>query len=172
MSNYFKYFPTTKYNIDNTKNQKTVRNIMLGLRIIESVKKNSAIYYIYTLKDGDRPDIVAEKYYKSVDYAWLVMLANNIVDPIYDWLLTQEQLDKFIAKKYGSLEYAKSNVKNYFDGDNFIVDVDTYNSLPAGNRSAQSLYEWEVEKNEKKRRIKIIDRSYLQQIESELGELF
>jgi hypothetical protein len=38
-------------------------------------------YHTVTASDTIRPDLIAYKYYGTVDYFWLILLANNIIDP-------------------------------------------------------------------------------------------
>lgn len=68
---------------------------------------------MYTLRDGETPEIVAEKYYGTPEAHWLVMYANNVVDPQFDWLLSQDEFNNYITAKYGSISNAMSQVHHY-----------------------------------------------------------
>jgi hypothetical protein len=37
-----------------------------------------------------------------VDDTWLVLLANNMTDPYYDWPLSDEEFDQYFTDKYSS----------------------------------------------------------------------
>ena len=59
---YFNSFPkiiTTDYN----NNLMLMTNIMNRVEIIPSLLKNPLLFYSYDIKESDRPDIIADKYY-------------------------------------------------------------------------------------------------------------
>ena len=97
MYNLFTKFPVIYYN-DNP-----IVNILAKVKFNELAKKTKAIYYPYTIAEGERPDVIAANYYDDPRYSWLIYMANDIVDPLYDWPMTSEELDRFINKKYKSL---------------------------------------------------------------------
>ena len=39
----------------------------------------------YTIKDGERPETLAEKIYGNQFYDWVILLTNNMVNAQYDW---------------------------------------------------------------------------------------
>ncbi len=83
---------------------------------IPKIKKfilgNPTAIYDYVIKDGERPDTIANAYYGDSNFVWLIFLANDVVDPYYDWPLTQQQFKDFIIEKYGSIEAAKLTVSD------------------------------------------------------------
>ena len=128
MYNLFTKFPVIYYN-DNP-----IVNILAKVKFNELAKKTKAIYYPYTIAEGERPDVIATNYYDDPRYSWLIYMANDIVDPLYDWPMTNEELDKFIIKKYQSLEKAKEKILfwrvNYVE-DETILTPAGYEALPS-----------------------------------------
>jgi hypothetical protein len=196
---YFEYYPLNFYDLSDSKNQrKIVANITARTKILDSIKNATYIYYIYDIRDGDTPEILASKYYDNPNKHWLILFANDIVDPIYDWPLSYANFEKFIVNKYGSYTSASTLIHHYekiitktdsvtqqVTTNKYEIDLDTYNSLPASNIETINLksgntvkiettkkivyaYDYELELNESKRTIKIIDKIYSQQIENEL----
>ena len=103
MSKYFNYFPKTYYsNSNNTTSLDTVTNIIARFSFESEIKNNSNLFYPYDIQDGDTPEIVATKYYGSPERHWIVLLFNNIIDPQYDWPLTQRNLITYINDKYSA----------------------------------------------------------------------
>jgi hypothetical protein len=94
MSRYFTNFPTIEYQ------GKIVRNITNRSKIRDSVLADPYMYLPYTVIDGEKPETVAQLYYGSVDDTWLVLLANNMTDPYYDWPLSDEEFDQYFIDKY------------------------------------------------------------------------
>ncbi len=169
---YFKNFPIVQYG------QHNVRNIILKARLAKNLLDSFDNFYPYTIKEGERITEVAYDYYGSIDYVWLIMSANGMVDPYYDWPLMQSDFDRYIIKKYGSLETAL-NISNaeYYTNPNlsYYMTKTTYNNISAGERAGwQPLdnYSYEIIKNEEKRRIRLLDSSLAIDISIELEKLF
>ena len=190
MANYFRNIPKIKYDIFGTEpNTYTdVTNITKRLRFKPKVIEDITEYYTYRVKDGERPDIISYQKYGTVGYAYLLMLINDIQDPLFDWPLSTQQFEQYIANKYGSVESAQTTTKYYYQTIRaevektgirervpevkYIVDSTTYNSLAEGSRSTQTEYEWEEELNDEKRNIKIINESFIQELDFEVKKSF
>lgn len=168
---YFKNFPLINYN------DISIRNIMLKASIDINLFLNNTKLYTYQVKDGDKPTIVANQYYGDVNYAWLVLLSNRIIDPYFEWPLTDRELDAHVIKKYGSLESALSTIYEYksvFNEEERIT-VDTYTYAYNDNNflfTPVYAYDKEFELNEQNRNIQLIDRVYARQIASGLETIF
>ena len=116
MSNFFDKFPLVRYTVDKQlfSEYDTVRNILFRVGIIKEVmEQNIDAYYYYTIRDSDRPETLAERVYGSPEAHWIILYANNIYDPYYDWPMETKAFEKYIIKKYGSLEWAKTNYHHY-----------------------------------------------------------
>lgn len=162
---YFRYFPKTIYS-DNLIDQVKTLDIIGRAKVIDMLDRKVTVFYDWIIQDGERPDIIAHKYYNSVDYTWLVLLANKIRDPQYDWPLTYPQFISFIQKKYGSIETAQSTIHHYEDEIGMVVDSDFDDAVSI------TVYDYEDRLNEAKRNIKLIDNDFVSQIEEELRRLF
>ena len=183
MANYFRNLPKIKYDINGAEPNKflNVTNIMKRISFKPSVIEDITSYYPYRVKDGERPDILSFQQYGSVAYAYLIMLVNDIYDPLFDWPLSSQQFEKYLVNKYGSVSSSMGTTKYYYQiiraevartgtseripAVKFIVDQTTYDALDTGDRTTQSQYEWEDELNDNKRDIKLIDASLIQDID-------
>jgi len=96
MPKYFRYFPEITYK------GKQVKDITRRVRFLESVVTDPRVFLPYTIKESESADEIAFHYYGSEDFTWLVYLANNIIDPYYDWPMTQAKLEPFLVDKYRS----------------------------------------------------------------------
>ena len=125
MSKYFSYFPKTSYTTSNNGDSiDAVTNIMTRFKMEESFKNNTAVYNTYTIKDGDTPESIAYDFYGDVEYHWVVLLYNNILDPQFDWPLEDRSLSRYIDSKYESyadtannetgLVWSRSNIHSYY----------------------------------------------------------
>ncbi len=115
MANFLDYFPLISYNISQTKYSayQNITNITFRVRVVREILANISSYYPYIIKDSDRPDTLAEKVYKTSTAHWIILYANDMIDPFYDWPLTTKDFNKYIIDKYGSVNYAKTNYHHY-----------------------------------------------------------
>ena len=183
MANYFRNLPKVKYDINGAEPNKflNVTNIMKRVSFKPSVIEDITDYYPYRVKDGESPDILSFQQYGSVAYAYLIMLINDIYDPLFDWPLSSQQFEKYLINKYGSVSSSMGTTKYYYQiiraevarkgtservpAVKFFVDQTTYDALGTGDRSTQSQYEWEDELNDNKRDIKLINAEFIQDID-------
>jgi len=158
-----------------------VTNIMKRVKFKPSVLEDISNYYPYFVKEGERPDIIAHAQYGNIGYAYLIMLVNDIQDPNFDWPLSSQIFEKYIINKYGSVTIAIAGVKNYYQiiraevartGTServpevkFAVDETTYDALGTGDRSTLTNYDHEVELNDAKREIRLINPAFVQDID-------
>lgn len=94
MAKYFQSFPIIEYQ------GKRVRDITRRNRFSSYLSTNPFLYLPYTVKDDMRAEDVALFYYGSVDYVWLVYLANNIIDPYHEWPMDEKTFNDFLIEKY------------------------------------------------------------------------
>lgn len=186
MANYFTNLPKVGYDINGTGKDSflSVTNIMKSVRFKPSVLEDITDYYPYYVKEGERPDIIAHAQYGNIGYAYLIMLVNDIYDPNFDWPLSAQIFEKYIINKYGSVTTAISGVKHYYQivraevprtGTSeripevkFVVDETTYDALDSGDRTTLSNYDYEVELNDAKREIKLINPAFIRDIDYQI----
>jgi hypothetical protein len=116
MSNFLDKFPLVRYTVDKSQLSEldTVTNLLFRIGIIKDVMEtNVNSYQYYSVRDGERPEVLANKIYGTPEAHWIILYANNIYDPYYDWPMDQRTFEKYIIKKYGSLEWAKTNYHHY-----------------------------------------------------------
>jgi len=103
MSKYFNFFPKTVYSTANNLTQtELVTNITSRFGFEQSLKTNSAVFYKYSIQDGDTPEIIASKFYGDPEKHWIVLSYNDIIDPQWDWPLDYNTFIKFVDKKYSA----------------------------------------------------------------------
>jgi len=108
---FFSNFGLVDYEfVENTSN--TITNILQRVNVHDSVFSNASFYYDYYIQEMDRPDIIAHKLYGNVDYYWLVLLANKMINPFYDWPLNQTEMESFLLKKYKGITLFVDGISN------------------------------------------------------------
>jgi len=91
---YFENFPTIEYN------GRRVKDITRRSAFLTAVQNNPYVYYPYTVSSNERAEDVARLYYGSVDFVWLVYLANNIMDPYHEWPMNENTFNDYLVDKY------------------------------------------------------------------------
>jgi len=173
-------------------------NLLARASVIPDLLKNPAVYYTYDIQEGDTPEIIAHKYYGDSYRYWIVLYANNLLDPEWDWPMTSTVFDSYIASKYPegnttSTIHHYDKILTQVDNDTNTITVNTvqidetsYNSLTTGTetlaignstvtitttKTPVTIYEYELNLNESKRNIKILNSAYVGQVENELQNL-
>lgn len=94
-------------------------------------KENVNLFNPLELQAGLRADHISDAYYNDAELDWMLYLANDIVDPYYEWFLDENEFQAYILDKYGSVEYAMKKVKFYrnnWPSDDTQVPVEFYNT--------------------------------------------
>lgn len=168
---FFENFPTINYG------GVSLRNLTLKSDIIKSVLDTVQVFHPFVIRDGERADTIAYDYYGNSELYWLVYMANDIVDPYYDWPMNQSEFKSYIVKKYGDAQTALSTIL-YWSNPNFdyYMTPDTKSLLDVnfltGWDTPVYAYDYEDMLNENKRNIRLIDVSYATQIVSEIGKIY
>ena len=169
---YFTYFPTTVYDVRGDKNNiriDRITNVLVRARKKLEIT-NAALFEQYFIQDGDRADTLAYQFYKDSTLHWLIMYANYMTNPYYDWPLTYFDLQKFVAKKYTDI----NGVHHYEDDDgNEVQEPGTLEApgVTAGGATAITNFLYEERLNDEKRTIDIIRVEYVSQIVREFKKL-
>lgn len=166
---YFDNFPQITYGT------KIARNILARVKPATNIFETPLAYYDYVIEFDQRPDQVAYNYYDDSNMVWLIFVTNNIVDPYYQWPLTQNQFVKFIEDKYGSVTEAQSKILSYkHNTKDLEISTETYTlnatfqKIVAGDWSPVYAYNYEEQLNEEKRTIKLIDKKFASKAKEQL----
>jgi hypothetical protein len=141
---YFKNFPTIQYPIPNGQLEEA-KDILLRVGFTDRVKESSQSFLSYEIYEGQTPEKIAEEVYGDQQYFWVVLLFNDLFDPLYRFPMRSRSLDSFIEKKYPSKtlflspvgvtqEFYKhpvggtSTVANFREGDTITVYLGKRNS--------------------------------------------
>ena len=173
MSKFFEYYKTTEYKLfDKTFN---LTNITLRYKFRQNLSRNLYNFYDYTLQDGERLDQLADMYYGDSKYVWVIILANDMIDPQFQIPRPYNEFRKYVINKYGSWENVVNGVHHYERVSIYkatdtkvadlnppiIISEDIYNSLLPQERKEVKNLEYEETLNENKRNIKLLDSSQL-----------
>ena len=158
---FFDNFPKIEYN------GKQVVNILARVRLNEHVRQQTSAFLPYTLEYNQKPTDLSYDYYDDPQFDWLVLLANNIVDPYFGWYINDVVFQEFIADKYGSYVAAVEQVDHYNRNtsgstdpyDDIRVNTDTYTIAPdAVEYAAKTAYDQEIDNNNDRRLVSLVNK--------------
>jgi len=157
---YFKALPKMFYPYGDTKT--VVPDIFRRVHL-DKYFQNRLHLQEYYISDQESPEIVADKFYGSSKYHWLVIIANNIVDVKREWPLSNNSLVAYCDDKYG--EDNRTDVHHYVMTEDKTVIVDWDATLVAnGSYQAVTNLEYETGLNDAKRQILLLHKQFLRDI--------
>ena len=158
---YFAQFPTIPYDSTGTGKFKDVKNLLRRVGLRQKVKVNTMFFDTYDVKNGETPESIAFKLYDNAELHWVVMLVNNITDRFHDWPMTEAQFLNFINDKYSNPDAVHHYEIEQESGDTSIkINIGTDNTdYPTA--TAITNYEHEQEVQDNKRKIRLLDPSFV-----------
>ena len=186
---YFRELPNFQYQspfIDSLSSTEyvTVKNIFRRMTLRDDLKNIFTVFNKYEIKEGDRPDTVAEEVYGKSDLDWVVLISAGIVNVRNEWPLSSRDLYNYVVEKYGTEKdfihhYESKEIKdsqgrliisegNVVDSDFSITYFDDGRYVTKSEVKGVTNYEFESKENFKKSNIFILRRIYLQQVLSDI----
>ena len=183
---FFRELPNIEYlsvlsDRDSSLDYIKVKNLFRRVKVRDDLKKYFTIFDRVTVKDGARPDQVADTVYGNAELDWVVLLTAGIINVNNEWPLNSYELYNYSLEKYGALLNATKHFETIEirDQKNRLIlpkgkIVDSDFSIPnpsnpltdlTGNaiRIGISYYEYETRLNEEKRQIDLLKPRYLDQ---------
>ena len=112
-----------------------IKNIFRSAKLMDYVRSGAIAQQKLVIKDGDRPDTIAEYLYGDSTLDYIVILVAGITNINHEWPLQDYQVYDYALEKYGS--EAEMNAIKYYETfeikddqgrqilpPNLIVDVD------------------------------------------------
>jgi len=154
-----------------------VKNLFRRVKLRDDLQNVFTLFQKFEIRQGERPDTVAEYLYGSTDLDWVVMLTAGIINVRDQWPLSDAELYRYAENKYGdelnsTRFYETTEVKDSSGRlilpKGKVVDSGFTIPNPANNTTTLnpvtgiSNYEYEVRKNDDKRFIYTLKPEYLQ----------
>ena len=100
---YFSQFPLMAYDVAGNQNYKLLPNILKRVKLRSGLRSGSFLFDNYDVKDGEKPEDIAFKWFGDAQLHWVILMTNNITDRYYQWPLTQPQFQEHLEDKYGQV---------------------------------------------------------------------
>ena len=159
---YFSNFPLIPYDSVGDGNFKLVTNLLKRVAVRSKVKTNVLVFDTYDVKSGETPELIADKLYNDPELHWVVLMMNNITDRYHQWPLNENQFIAHINDKYSNVDATHHYEISQTSGDTTIkIDIGTDNTDHSG-ATAITNYEYEVSQQDKIRKIRLLDPTYIE----------
>jgi len=175
---YFSRFPLFAYDIKNDNNYKLLPDILRRVKLRATIKSGGMLFDKYDVKEGEKPEDVAYKWFGDAELHWVILMTNNITDRYYEWPMNQVQFAEFLTDKYGAgnedaihhyevtQDSGRTTSKGPSDYSHKVeVNSDTDNASSISNR------EYEERLQDKKRQIQLLNKSLLGDFIAEFDRL-
>ena len=175
---YFDRFPLMAYDMKGNQQYKLLPNILRRVKLRSGLRSSAFLFDKYDVKDGERPEDVAFKYFGDAELHWVVLMTNNITDRYYQWPLSQPQFQEHLEDKYGlanidavhHYEKTTDSGKTSSSGPNDYSHLVECNS-DDGDPVIISNRQYEQRKQDEYRQIQLLDKRYLKTFVSEFESL-
>ena len=173
---YFNRFPLMIYDMKNDGNYKLLPDILKRVKQRNAIKSGQFIFDTYDVKNGEKPEDIAYKWFGDAQLHWVILMTNDVTDRYYQWPMNDAQFEEFIADKYSNpdgihhYEVTKDSGRTTGQGPNdysHLVEVnsDTDNAISISNR------EYEERIQDKNRSIRLLNQRFLSDFIEEFDKL-
>ena len=190
---YFRQLPLLDYpslanDRTSTFDYAKVKNIFKRSVLRDDLFNDFVTFTEYSIQGDERPDSVAEKFYNDPHLDWVVLITNNILSIRDEWPMSEPDLFNYMNEKYTAQEL--SYVHHYetlkvLNGQNQLiqpeglwVDSDhTVSWLEDGILRTESriklvsYQQYEIDKNDAKRNIYVLRKSYLPMVMEDMRDI-
>ena len=155
-----------------------VKNLFRRAKIRDDFFQNATTFTKYKIIGEERPEQIAEKLYGSSTYDWVVLISNNIINTRTEWPLSDGEFSEYLERKYTQAEldaphhYETTAVidsrgkliipAGKIVDSNFSITYSDGISITVTPVKMVSVYEYEIQQNDKKRNIYVLRNRYLQ----------
>ena len=164
------------YDMKDDNNYKILPDILRRVKQRNAIASGQFIFDTYDVKNGEKPEDIAYKWFGDAQLHWVILMTNNITDRYYQWPMNDAQFEEFIADKYSNpdavhhYEVTKDSGRTTGQGPNdysYLVEVnsDTDNAISISNR------QYEEREQDKKRSIRLLNQTFVSDFIEEFDKL-
>ena len=170
---YFGSFPLIVYDSVGDGNFKIVTNLLKRVAMRSKVKANTLIFDTYDVKEGETPEMIADKLYDDPELHWVILYVNNITDRYHQWPMSYGQFNSFLNEKYSNPDGIHHYEISQTSGDTSIkIDIGTDTTgYSEADLTTVTNREFEEERQDTLRSIRLLDFAYVDQFVLEFRNL-
>ena len=164
-------FPVIPYDSVGDYKFKDVTNLLRRVALRARVRTNVLLYDTYDVKSGETPESLSHRLYGDSEYHWIIMLVNDITDRYHDWPMSEGQFQQYMKDKYSD-----ADAVHHYEISQESGDTDTKINIGTSNAdyptaTAITNYEHEQKLQDDRRKIRLLDPSFIGQFVTEYQSL-
>lgn len=138
---YFKKFPKLVYDFNREGVVNSVVDLFRQVRTVQNYVDEFTAYKFYSIKDGERPDIVSQKLYGNSQLYWTFFIVNDFLqNGLSYWPMSGQNLEEYLKTEYeGVALETRPNIVRDTDGG-----ITEFRNSLAGEDRAQKQGAWTV----------------------------
>ena len=177
---YFSSFPSILYDSVGNNDFKIVTNFLRRVSLRAKIREDTLLFDRYDVRGGETPEIIAHKLYGDSELHWIILILNNITDRYSQWPMSYSQFLSFLAEKYpfdSSLSTQLVDQTHHFEitqtsGDTTVkINIGTVDTTSDLSATAVTNFEYEQDRQDNLRHIRLLDPSNLTQFISEFESI-
>jgi len=163
------------YDMAGNQQYKLLPNILKRVKLRSGIRSGAFLFDNYDVKDGEKPEDVAFKWFGDAQLHWVILMTNNITDRYYQWPLTQVQFQEHLKDKYGAgnedavhhYEIAQSSGPTSSRDYSHMVECNSDEDNP----TIVSNRDYEQRKQDEFRQIRLLNKKFLDTFVDEFENL-
>ena len=166
------------YDIKGDKNRKLLPDILRRVKLRSKLKTETMLFDKYDVKENEKPEDVAYKWFGDAELHWVVLMTNDITDRYYEWPMNSVQFAEYLTDKYGAgnedsihhYEVTQDSGRTSGRGPSdysYLVEVNS----DTDNAVSVSFREYEERLQDKYRSIKLLNQRFLSDFLEEFDKL-
>ncbi len=158
---YFANFPLIPYDNYGTGDFRLTPNILKRIAVRANIKTTTSLFDTYDVKEGETPEMIADKLYGNPEFHWVVLMMNDVVDRYHQWPMSRRQFLAHLNDKYTNVDGVHHYEISQSSGDTRIkINIGTSNT-DHPTATAITNREYEQERQDSLRKIRLLDPDFI-----------
>ena len=158
---YFANFPRIPYDNYGTGDFRLTPNILKRIAVRANVKTTTSLFDTYDVKEGETPELIADKLYGNPEFHWVVLMMNDVVERYHQWPMSRRQFLAHLNDKYTNVDAVHHYEISQSSGDtNIKINIGTSNT-DHPTATAITNREYEQERQDSLRKIRLLDPDFI-----------
>tara|TARA_Y100000401_G_C8304751_1_gene216229 strand:+ start:600 stop:1127 length:528 start_codon:yes stop_codon:yes gene_type:complete len=158
---YFANFPLIPYDNYGTGDFRLTPNILKRIAVRANIKTTTSLFDTYDVKEGETPEMIADKLYGNPEFHWVVLMMNDVVDRYHQWPMSRRQFLAHLNDKYTNVDGVHHYEISQSSGDtNIKINIGTSNT-DHPTATAITNREYEQERQDSLRKIRLLDPDFI-----------
>ena len=168
---FFENFPIIAYDSVGNGEYKAVTDLLRRVAIRSKVRSNVLVFDTYDVKQGETPEMLADKLYNDPELHWVILLINDITDRYHQWPMNNNQFLTYLNDKYSNVDATHHYEISQVSWDTTIkINIGSDNTEHSG-ASIITNREFEEKRQDELRKIRLLNPIYIEPFVAEYQKI-